>query len=122
MPAYASCSFSPTIIYFNGDNSVQTDTLTISIAGAQHNFSLGLPWLPAILLAAAILFARRRLSVPVTRLLIVLLLVSGSLALSSCASNGGTNSYMTPPGTYSIQINITGAAGSQSVPLTVIVQ
>lgn len=115
MPALATCSFAPATVVMNGDNTVQTTTLTVSTRGpaagsaavrsegrsaVQFAMIIGLPF-------ALAGFARRR-RIPTASLLSVVL-----LALLAGTSTGcGVPANVTPMGTTSMQVTAQASAGA----------
>jgi len=114
LPAFATCTFTPPAIAFNGDNSVQTDTLLISttaghaVIGAN---SSAVFWVPGVLLAFLIATRRRKLPTAARGLLMLAVLACTAFGLNAC---GTAPDNITPIGSSSAQINVTATATAGS--------
>ncbi len=135
LPSKTTCSFNPASVTLAG--TVVSSTVTI---GTGSLAALSMPRLPghrstdlptslALLLPGSMLalfgLSRRRKSLLHKPLLMALALVAAAAmgTLSGCSSGNSGTSNATPTGTYTVTVAITGGtAGSQSVPLTIVVQ
>ena len=134
LPSKLTCSFNPATVTLAG-NAV-TSTLTI---GTGSLAALSIPAFPghhpndlqtslALLLPGSLLamfgLTRRRKSLLHKPLLLVLAAAAiGALGTISGCGNSNSGANATPAGSYNVVVTITaGTAGSQSVPLTIVVQ
>jgi hypothetical protein len=135
LPSKLTCSFNPATVTLAGN--VVTSTLTIgtgSLAALSipafpghrsNNLKTSLAFLlPASILAMFGLTRRRRSLLRKSLLLVVAAAAVGALGtLSGCGSSNNSGANATPAGSYNVVVTVTGGtAGSQSVPLTVVVQ
>jgi uncharacterized repeat protein (TIGR03803 family) len=127
LPSEVTCSFSPTSVTVASGGSAPTTTLTIGTTGtaaASLGRGTGGSLLPEVFVAMILLplgFTRRVLRARkaggpwLMGLLLVLtasVAAAGMLGLAGC---GGKSSSSTPPGNYSVPINVT--SGGTTVPL-----
>jgi arabinogalactan endo-1,4-beta-galactosidase len=119
LPTSATCEFSPTPVTFDGKDTVQTTTLTITTQAAAAvppllRFSWPMrPWPSAFSLVALVLvvawiffasrertpLALRHQAAPKLRLLLAVLAASCVLAVAGCGGGGSGSSGGTPPTT-----------------------
>ncbi len=112
LPAYATCTFTPSTVVFTGDNAVKTTTLQV-ITTAPHaaggtNLS-AIFWIPGGVLAGLLFMRRRKLTAAMRGLLLLAVLACVSLGITACG--GGTAlTGGTPTGTDTVQVNVSAAA------------
>ena len=137
LPAQAACSFSPASAAPSGV-SLASSTLTVTTAAAtaalqpsQHSTPSLPPWIPAGGLAVAgamgIAFAPRKMqrwSRELRWLSWGLLLVSLPLSVLGCGGGNSSSSATTPPGSYTISVNVADSAGGpqHAVSIALVVQ
>lgn len=139
LPVDMSCSFNPASATFTSTSLTATTTLTISTSGSAGTSALlrmppasgsgnRLPIVPALTLwlpgALAGLFGlrSRKLRTWQRRTMFLMLLLAGTAGVTAVTGCGaGSGATKTPPGTYTIDVEIT-AGTVQTVPLTVTVQ
>jgi len=113
LPAYSSCTFTPTTITFSGNNVVHTSMLqftttapSVEIGGSKA----ALFWLPALIMGGLLMLSGRRLPPTVRSLLMLLVLTCMGLSLSGCGGRGGSPG--TPTGTDNVVVNVSALASS----------
>ena len=136
LPAHVSCAFAPPSLNITSGSGPVTDTLTISTAAqtaallSEPKYGMKTPavfagtifWFPASLLAFVGLGGRRKRRLLTRRLFLLAFLCLG-LVGTSILSGCGTASNTTPPGAYTIPINITLPGGTvQTVNASVTVR
>jgi hypothetical protein len=139
LPANSYCTFTFPAAYnpqayfpFNGNDGVfgpvRVTITTVKpqvVTGVKGSALLWLPSLPLVLLLA---WRRKHLTQKSRRLIVMALLLCASLATSACSSS---QSYATPDGTYTVQVQANGVGSTSAspniqpelnVPLTLTVQ
>jgi pectin methylesterase-like acyl-CoA thioesterase len=134
LPTAATCSFSPSVVSFGGNNaavmtqltiatSVQTSSLDPSSRRENRTRLAGIFFLPSLLLAGVLATRRRYLTRRVGGLLMALLIMSGLITAVGCSGSSTSSSSTTPTGTYPVVVTASavsgGAALTQQVTETV---
>jgi hypothetical protein len=135
LPAYTTCSFSPTSVTPDGTNAAVTSTLTIATnvktastdAAVQTGGSLSREKeaLLALLLLGlpGLIWARRRIGRGGGLLQLFILLLGGALlGLASTLASGCGGSTNTPRGTETITVTASGGGSNQTARITLTVQ
>jgi sugar lactone lactonase YvrE len=137
LPAHSTCSFLPSSVNATGNNASLPSVLTIS-TGVASVAAVRPPASPILLASGAgflsigmlgLAFVPRRQRVRessggrsrlVSLVLLAMILLTGMLGCQGLQS--GSQSLLTPRGTYTVTLTATSASVSHSVPLTLIVQ
>lgn len=134
LPVGAACSFSPSSVTPNG---VAAASSTLTINTTATSMAMRLPTAPSHRPIYALLFpglgmiaifgltARRKLALPGTWLVGLLILLIAASELASCGGGGRQNSGIpTPPGTSTVYVTASSSgptAISQTLPVTLVV-
>ncbi len=130
LPAGASCTFAPASLVFSGNNAAASTTLTFATSLTTTGSLRNLPGAGALggIVAAVLLmpfaFRRKRFSLG-SRLLLLLVLVSGSvsmLGLSGCSGGLKTTTITTAPGLYVVPVTVTAGTTVSTLNLSITVQ
>jgi hypothetical protein len=129
LPAYATCTFTPSSITTTDGVTPQTSVMTIDTLApsARPGISASMLWIPGAMFALLVFIGRKRMNKRMQSLLMLLLLATLALGASGCGSRA---SFATPTGADSITLNVTavGSPGTgssnlnQTLNLTVTIQ